>query len=186
MSYFRKLISNINLGQVLPSHLHIRYGRQGDDGVFRGIQYHVADGDVENIYQIIPERYRQDFNTLVMSINRDVPPHTDSGILASINLYVAAGNCETVFYAPKADGKVVTEQIANQTNGAIFDINCLDAVSKFTAKDGEAYILDVTHPHGVFNLANIAVQQRAVVLQTRIHSYDRVCEMLLETGYLDQ
>ena len=182
--FFSKLTKEITVGDLSPEHLHIRYGRPGADGVFRGIQYHTAAGDVSSIYQVIPEKYRMDFSPLLMSINRDVPPHTDSGILATINLYVTSGNCETVFYRPKPEGGVIAEKLPNQTNGAIFDINSLDRAASFMATDGESYILDVTHPHGVYNRSPVPVTRRALALQTRLHKYDDVCNMLVETGFL--
>ena len=182
--FFSKLTKEITVGDLSPEHLHIRYGRPGADGVFRGIQYHTAAGDVSSIYQVIPEKYRMDFSPLLMSINRDVPPHTDSGILATINLYVTSGNCETVFYRPKPEGGVIAEKLPNQTNGAIFDINSWDRAASFMATDGESYILDVTHPHGVYNRSPVPVTRRALALQTRLHKYDDVCNMLVETGFL--
>jgi len=184
MMFFSKLTKDISVGQLAPEHLHIRYGRPGPDGIFRGIQYHTAAGDVSSMYQILPEKYRTDFSPLLMSINRDVPPHTDSGILATINLYLTAGYCETVFYRPKPEGGIVAEKLPNQTNGAIFDINSLDKMASFTAQDGESYILDVTHPHGVYNRSPNPTVRRALALQTRIHNYDDVCNMLMETGFL--
>jgi hypothetical protein len=120
-----------------------------------------------------------------MSINRNIPPHTDSGILASLNFYLVTSNCRTVFYEPKKDAEIVQHQIPNQTNGRIFELDNLVQVDQFVANSGECYLLDVTKAHAVYNMSNEVVERKAFVLQTRIRSFSTVCDMLAKTGYIN-
>ena len=185
MDMFTKLSKNIPISRFETQTLWTRYGRPDDTGTFRGIQYHIAKGDFDGLYNVIPLRYRSDFAVLCMSINRSrIPPHTDSGILATINCYVETSGCVTRFWQLKKDQEPVTSKIANQTNGAIFDEACLESAAEFTAADGESWLLDVTKPHSVESSSDVPVARRALVLQTRTHSYNAVYDMLKETGYV--
>lgn len=128
---------------------YIQYG-QVHDGVFRGLVYNAVDSYThQQGLSIIPKKYRQCFSVSHLTINHgDITPHTDSGILTSVNVYLRAGGFKTTFYRPK-HADVVGNQIKNQTNGYVYDPGCLEAVGDFCAQDGEIWALDVSQIHGV-------------------------------------
>ena len=131
---YNKLESRIKFGETF-------------DGEFKGIEYfNVAD--VDFLFDILPVEHRDKFCATLMRINRDVPPHTDTGINVTINLYLKTNECITQFYKFKTDNPKVN-QVENQTNGFIFDENDLERTHNFMAENGEVWVLDVSQPHSV-------------------------------------
>jgi hypothetical protein len=59
--YYKQLVKVPNLANIEPINLHIQYGKNDEQGVFRGIQYYTALGNFALAYDVIPERYRTDF-----------------------------------------------------------------------------------------------------------------------------
>ena len=52
----------------------------------KGIDYKkIWSPEPEMMYKILPKKYWEDFYLTVMTINRNIPPHTDSDILTTIN-----------------------------------------------------------------------------------------------------
>jgi hypothetical protein len=145
----------------------------------KGIDYKkIWSPESEFIYGVLPERYWNDFHLTIMTINRDIPAHTDTEIITTINFYIKTDNCRTVFFEP-----IVEEprkfQIKNQTDGYIFNEEDLKEIDSFVAKDNEVWVLDVKKIHSVQGNPTL---RKAITLGTRIHNYEAVCEMLKETG----
>lgn len=157
----------------------VSYGVMADNE-FRGIQYFDVDKIVGlDFAKVIPEQYRKHFVLSVMRINTHIPPHTDSCIKVTINSYIKTEACRTVFYDVKNDAK--THQIANQTNGVIYEYRDLKPVDSFIANPGETWVLDVTKPHSVEPLTKFD-ERIAIAYGTADFTYDEVCEMLKQTG----
>lgn len=148
------------------------------DNEFKGIEYFNISFDTKNVLKIIPVRYQEDFCITLMKINTEVPPHTDTGIKATINLYYNTNNCVTTFYKFKDLARKY--QIDNQTNGYIYLEDDLEQTGSFQAKNYESWILDVSQPHSVKGGTN----RIALSLATNTYSYEQVCDMLNETGTL--
>lgn len=149
----------------------------------RGIQYyHIHTIDEEAIFSVIPERFQNDFCLTLMSVNCEIPPHTDSGILTTINFYIQTEDCETNFFEQRV-GKARTKQIENQTDGFIFDEADLELIGGFIAKPNEAWLLDVTKPHSVKPRGEIK-ERLALSLSTGDHDYQAVFNLLKEGNYL--
>jgi len=150
------------------------------------IKYSTVSVPFNDIFSIVPERYRDKFVVLVMEITGSIGPHTDSEILSTINIYVNPDDCTTSFYNIDADSNPTTIQIKNQTNGRVFNVSQLSLHDSFIAKTDEAWLLDVTNPHSVTSNKVDAsnVNRIAIVLQTKYYSFEQVQEMLKETGYL--
>ena len=117
-----------------------------------------------------------------MEISGNVPPHTDSKILSTINIYLKPDNCKTTFYEIVTDTPKTT-QVANQTNGKLFDLSSLKPIGEFVAKKDEAWLLDVSTPHSVTSTES-TINRIAVCLQSNKHATMQVKEMLAETGNL--
>lgn len=178
---FKKLKHDFTFNDYTPITNRVRYGKVWQ-GVFYGISYDVITTESNNkLFEVIPERYRDKFVLLSMNINGHARPHTDSGILASINFYVESQNAITKFYEINSKTPI-TSKIENQTNGELFDPNDLKECGEFVAKDGEAFILDVTKPHSV-TCTQYGIR-KALVLQTKHVPFDDVCKMLEETNNL--
>ena len=149
-----------------------------------GIDYKkIWSPDVEKLMSILPARYWKDFHLTVMTINRDIPAHTDTEIITTINYYLDAGgdDIDTIFFEPTVD-KPTTFQIENQTDGYIFKRDELKEIGRFRAKAMECWVLDVKKIHSVEG--TVTGVRKAVTLGTFVHKYEDVLEMLKETGCL--
>jgi hypothetical protein len=178
---FKKLKNTFTFNDYRTLGNQVRYGKVRD-GIFYGISYDIVPLESNHkLFEVIPAQHRDKFVLLSMEINCHARPHTDSGILATINFYVESQNAITTFYKIKTD-KPETSKIENQTNGELFELTDLEEYDKFTAKDGEAFILDVTNPHSV-TCTQYGIR-KALVLQTKEFSYNEVCKMLEETNNL--
>jgi hypothetical protein len=175
---FIKLNKNINVPEFNSKTEIIEYAGK--------IKYSTVFLPFNDIFSLVPERYRGEFIVLVMEITGSISPHTDSGILTTINIYNNPDDCTTTFYDIPKDIKIDTMQVKNQTNGKVFKETHLSFYDSFVAKKDEAWLLDVTNPHSVTsNKTGIStINRTAVVLQTKFYSFDQVKEMLKETGYL--
>jgi hypothetical protein len=117
-----------------------------------------------------------------MEINTMIPPHTDSGIKAAINVYLQTEDCVTQFY-DIASENANTYQLTTQTNGVIYEEADLVKSASFIAKPGEIWVLDVTKPHSVKPQGDIK-KRVAVTLATDAYDFDQVCDLLKERGVL--
>jgi hypothetical protein len=142
--------------------------------------YSKVSTPLNDIFSLIPDRYRSDFTLRLMKITGNIPPHTDSGILTTINIYVKPDRCKTSFYKIITDSPE-TMQIENQTNGEIFSLNSLTKIGEFVAEKDEAWLLDVSIPHSVVSRES-TVDRIAVCLQSAKHDMSAVTEMLIETN----
>lgn len=149
-----------------------------------GIDYKkVWSPDESKLLSIIPEQYRKDFHLTVMTINRDIPAHTDTEIITTINFYLETGgeDIDTIFFEPTVTNPKKF-QIENQIDGYIFDRSELREVGRFRAKPMECWILDVKKIHSVEG--NVTGVRKAVTLGTFVHKYNDVVKMIEETGCL--
>jgi hypothetical protein len=152
-----------------------------EDGEKKGIDYKkIWSPDTEKLYSVVPRRYWDDFHLTVMTINRAIPPHTDTEIITTINFYIETGGARTVFYEPAVDNPR-TVQIENQTDGYIYYPEDLKEVDSFVAKDYEIWCLDVKKIHSV---EGDVTSRKAVTMGTFKHKYEDVVEMFKETGSL--
>lgn len=151
-------------------------------GEKKGIDYKkIWSPDAESLLSVIPKRYWDDFHLTLMTINREIPPHTDTEIVTTINFYIqSGGEARTVFFEPTVDNPRTT-QVENQTDGFIYFIEDLKEVDSFTAKDFDIWVLDVKKIHSVEGDVTL---RKAVTLGTFVHKYDAVVDMLKETGCL--
>lgn len=182
MESFKKLNTKFTANDYDVLSSRIKFG-ETINHEFKGIEYFNIDyKDVESLFRIIPFQHRDNFCLTLMKINTEVPPHTDTGINATINFYLQTDNCITQFYNIKTD-KPKTNQVDNQTNGFIFNKNDLTETGSFIAERNDVWILDVTKPHSVTPKGAIA-ERLGLSLATNSYSYDDVCNMLIETGNL--
>lgn len=172
VSMFIKLKNTIHVSEYEIKQHVVSYGNR--------ISYAVVSTPLNDIFSLVPERYRKDFVLLIMEISGNVPPHTDSKILSTINVYLKPDNCKTTFYELITDTPK-TMQVANQTNGKLFDLSGLKVLGEFVADKDEAWLLDVTIPHSVTSTES-SINRIAVCLQSNKHNMDKVKEMLTETG----
>jgi hypothetical protein len=162
----------------------IKYGIHVNNK-FNGIYYNDVrnKSNFVNAFDIIPERYREDFFLVQLIATSVIPPHTDSEIQATINFYIDTGNYTTKFYKIK-DFENRKFHIATQTTGSIFFEHQLDTIEMFDANPKDIYLLNVTVPHSVVtnNNTDSSVTRTALSLQTKKHNFNTVLEMLKETN----
>lgn len=147
----------------------------------KGIVYHNVDFDKFNIFDILPKKYEDYFFATLMCINTEIPPHTDSDIKSTINIYLKTDNCLTQFYKFKTNTPK-TEQVDNQTDGFIFDESDLEKTSSFIAKPNEAWLLDVSQPHSVIPQGEFK-DRMAVAISSSLE-YSVVYDILKDEGYI--
>jgi hypothetical protein len=173
---FKQLNRSIKISEYQLLETQSKFGIEVD-GQFKGIHYRYADSpDFDKVYELVPKAYRQHFCLSVMMINEVIPPHTDSGIKAVINLYLKPDNCSTQFYKFK-DCVPSTKQVANQTDGFIFNEDDLVKTRSFIAKPNEVWLLDVTQPHSVTPLGDFT-ERVVVTMATQKYSYNEVLDII--------
>ena len=124
------------------------YGKNRNE-TFVGINYSmVATPDAELVYSVIPKSYRKDFYLALMEVNTFIPPHVDTGVLSAINFYIKSDKCTTQFY----DFKPTVDKSRVDTKGYVYDIKDLDEADAFVAQDGDAFLLDTTKIHAVWDM----------------------------------
>jgi hypothetical protein len=181
---FAKLKNNFNIDHFVERDKIISFGLIVDEE-FQGIEYKkVVSKHAFEIFNTIPAEYRRLFDIQLMKINREIPPHTDSKISCAINFFIKTKDCVTKFYN-FGNSNPDQIQIENQTNGFIF--NEKDLIwegDSFTAKSGEAWVLDVTKPHSVHPVDSGNPERIAITLATKSFTFDQVCMMLRATNNL--
>tara|TARA_B100001094_G_scaffold286264_1_gene300918 strand:- start:598 stop:1134 length:537 start_codon:yes stop_codon:yes gene_type:complete len=147
------------------------------DNEFKGIKYCNAFVSFSNTYSdfVSLDAFKNARKT-VMTINREIPPHTDSGVQCVINIYTRTSNCLTQFYdiVGEPDGF----QIENQTDGQIFDLDALVPADSFVAEVGDVILLNVKAPHSVKPLTSAPVDREALCFQSRALSFHQVLALL--------
>jgi hypothetical protein len=170
----------IEAGRVL-----IKYGIH-DNNKFNGIYYNDIRNKYNfiNAFDVIPRRYREDFFLVQLIATSVIPPHTDSDTKATINFYIDTGNYTTKFYKFKNKVEASSYKLPTQTDGSIFFEHDLEVVNSFDAEPNDIYLLNVAVPHGVIanSNTNSSVIRNVLSLQTNLHSFDAVLEMLKETN----
>lgn len=177
---FRKLKYNYTVGEYNIKDTQMSFGETIDDKFF-GIKYCYADVKNNILDSILPKEYHKFFFMTIMQINREIPPHTDSGIKSTINFYIKTDDCLTQFYKFNTD-KPKTKQVENQSDGYIFDLDDLIPTESFIAKPNEGWVLDVTKPHSVIPQSEF--KERLAVAFSSELEYDVVCDILKDEGYL--
>ena len=148
------------------------------DNKFYGYSSYFVDEDISNkLLAIIPEKYKNDFDPILISVNVvDLPPHIDNHIKASINFYIDTAEGTTRFHKIK-DGIVPDiKKLPNQTDGAIYREEDLDIISFFKAEYGDIYVLDIKQIHSVKCKPNLI--RTAYSLTTAKYSFEEVVNIL--------
>jgi hypothetical protein len=196
MNNFTKLKKQFNISEYTQGTENIHFTQTIDNIRYGSIYYQVTSPSLDEIFSVIPERYRNDFDSALMVINSVLFPHTDEGVNVGINFYVNTDPSVTQFYTTNAPS---ISRLENQkTTGAIYDPSTLTATDSFIAENTDAYILDITkihsvipqqqymqqYTHDVTGYPNGALNNNRVVicLLTNKHSYADVVAMLEETG----
>jgi len=172
---FIKLNKNIPLSNYTIKSSLATYGKR--------IEYSTVLEPFNEVFSVIPERYRNKFIVLVMKITGNVPTHTDYKAVSTINVYLNPDNCITQFYDLNGE----PNNIRSVNNAKVFEKSQLIPRDSFVAQKDEAWLLDVTKIHEVCSLKETqipSVNRVAIVLQTARYSFEQVKEMLKETGYI--
>ena len=153
---------------------------------------------------LVPAHYRNDFYLSLLRSTTGVPPHKDSEIRATINIYIQGGGYSTHFYDTKNETVTgssiqsdvhinIEDHYENEDDAEAathYDYEDVIQKSSFKAKNGSAYLLDVTQIHSVepFNIENVNKpdddknERLAFTFATAEHSFADVHRMLKETG----
>lgn len=179
---FKRLIKDFPISTYQLQDRKIGFGSTVD-GEFKGIEYyHATTPDYQRMFDVVPVAYQSSFCLLLMRANCSIPPHTDSGILTTINFYIRTECCDTEFYQIVHDRPRLT-QVSGQTDGHIFNSHDLRMTGLFRAHPNQAWILDVSQPHSVLPRMEFS-ERLAFSLSTADYDYKTVCNFLKETGNL--
>jgi hypothetical protein len=171
--YFKKLKNGFEYCEFPQENIFQFYGTEG-----KGLTYFNVENTNNHLFKIIKEPYRKYFRMFALKINTpNVPAHTDSNILTSINFYIHASNCKTSFYKIKNQDYRETK-LENQTNGRIYEIKDLDEEDSFVAEDKDIYVLDVTRPHSVINLSSFNQDRLVLCIQSAVVSFEKAFSVL--------
>jgi len=174
---FCKLKNTFDIGKYTIEKEQMFFGEKG-----KGIGYYHVDLAKKNeLMNLIPKKYHDNFSITMMKVNTEIPPHTDSGIKSTINFYIETGNCLTQFYKLTTD-KPKTKQVQNQSDGMIYNEDDLARTTSFVAEPGEAWLLDVTVPHSVKPGGNF--KERLAIAMSSTLCYDEVKEILTIAGQI--
>jgi hypothetical protein len=159
-----------------PGSLITSFGEVIDDE-FKGINYRDAFVQFSNTFSdfVLIDAFKNARKT-VMTINREIPPHTDSGVQCVINIYTRTSDCLTQFY--DIVGEPGGFQIKNQTDGQIFDLRSLEPADSFVAEVGDVILLNVKTPHSVKPLTSAPVDREALCFQICLLSFDQILALL--------
>jgi hypothetical protein len=155
---------------------YVKYGL-GEGCGFKGIRYTdfvTRSLQEKTLLGLIPEKHRKDFRLSLMSINRDILPHTDSDTKTAINWYLTAGGYKTSFCMPKHGAR--SFKLPTQTDGVVYDFSDVIINKTFEAEDGDIYVLDVTKLHCV-QKDDGELDRIALNLATNIH-FKEVLDLL--------
>lgn len=179
---FKRLTKDFPISQYQIQDRKIGFGSTVD-GEFQGIEYYYAESaDRRRMFDVIPAEYQSSFCLLLMRANCLIPPHTDSGILTTVNFYIRTDYCDTEFYQVVHDRPRLS-QVGGQTDGHIIDYRDLCMTGLFRAHPGQAWVLDVSQPHSVLPRGEFS-ERLAFSLSTADYDYATVCKFLTSTGNL--
>ena len=167
--YFKKLNLQFNIPSYKVGKKLDQYGFDINNK-FNGLWY--SDIKINGELNLIPERYKSDFDISLLEANSFILPHSDSGSTSVINFYIETNNCATQFYEVKDDAKPY--QIDNQTNGFVYDLNDLVEKASFIAEPKDIYILDVSKVHSVIPLHDGQINRKAICLSTNKFKFDEL------------
>ena len=168
--YFKKLNYNFKINNYIIENYITSYKLNSEKDFFKGLIYHTIDKSNDQLFDIIPSKYKNLFKIAHLKINCDARPHIDNGIKTSINFYLKTNNCKTSFYSfinPKLPKTIP------------LDISNLKEEDSFVAKKNEVWILDVSKPHSVISINNVFENRIAICLQTGLN-FQIVLKMLNE------
>jgi hypothetical protein len=173
--YFEKLKTKFTLTEFQSVEERVSYGKRISYTKVKTPHRHL-------LYSTILEEYRKLFGLTLMRITDQVPPHTDSRIKTCINFYIKTENARTIFYEP-ISSKLDKFQVANQTDGFVYDAKNLQEVTSFTAQPGDAFVLNVTKIHSVLS-PNPISERIALTLGTEME-FTNVLRILYATSNLE-
>jgi hypothetical protein len=103
-----------------------------------------------------------------------IGPHMDHGPKCVLNWYYNSNDCITYFHVKKPNAKGIV--LAGETEPNVFYSHEVTKVNEFTAKDNEAYLLNVSEIHSV--LSNQEGVRRFVSLGWSKYCFDDVLESI--------
>lgn len=170
--YFHKLKIKCPPQQFTVKELVGSYGNR--------ISYYNFESDFD-LFSFLPEKYRKLFFSRYLEVTGNLPPHTDSGILCTINFYIQPSNCITSFWTV-TNSSAKPYQLVNQTNGKIFPYEALQYENSFYAEENDIWLLDVSKPHSV--LCPNSTVRKALCLSSPVVTYEECRQIFLDTQQL--
>jgi hypothetical protein len=136
----------------LPCCTRALIGQYGiiEKGQFHGISYYKAEDWVRELLlnSFVPKQLHSQFTAAFMVINtKYAPPHTDSGILMTINYYVETADAVTKIW--KTNDSTTRIKLSAESDGFIYDETTLDFTGSFKANPFDAWALKVKDIHSV-------------------------------------
>jgi hypothetical protein len=169
-SLFKKLAVAANIDfKILDKRIEFELDSAG-----RRIQYsNVSSRYVDNFIAGLGHHGKH-FYTSFVSVETNVPPHTDIVDRVNINFYIETGNYCTTFY--RSDDNSARFTYADHGDGHAYRIEELEPVDSFVAQPGDVYILNGKNIHGV--ACTTPTPRKFLQVSTNQLEYDQVLEIL--------
>ena len=142
----------------LPCSTNNLLGQYGimEKGHFQGISYYKVEDWIKEVLlnSFVPKQLHSNFSAAFMLINtKYAPPHTDSGILMTVNYYIKTSDAVTKFW--KANDSTKYMKLTAESDGFIYDETTLDYTGSFKADSCDVWALKVTDIHSVESEDNV-------------------------------
>jgi hypothetical protein len=143
------------------------------------IQYfNVFSKYVDNFIESLGD-HSQYFYSSFVSVETNVPPHTDIIDKVNINFYIETNGYKTTFYNSKDDSLKLV--YADHGDGHVYRIDDLEEVDSFVAVPGDVYILNGKCIHGVNSIDKLP--RKFIQVSTSKLEYDQVLDILSNLCY---
>ena len=114
------------------------------------------------------------FHTSFVSIDAEVPPHTDIVDQVSINFYIETGGYQTRFY--QGNDHAQGRTYADHGDGHVYDLDQLTELDAFVALPGDVYLLNGKCIHAVTGTGSQS--RKFVQVSSSDLLYEQVLDML--------
>lgn len=169
-SLFKKLSAAADIDfKILDTRIEFELDNNGHKIQYSNVYSQYLDNFIASLGD-----YSKHFYSSFVSIETNVPPHTDIVDRVNINFYIETGNYKTTFYKSNEGNSKFT--YADHGDGYAYRIEELEEIDSFVAKPGDVYILNGKIIHGVSSAE--CLPRKFLQVSANDLEYDQVLEIL--------
>ena len=169
-SLFKKLAVSADIDfKILDKKIEFELDSQGHKIQYFNVSSRYADNFIASLGE-----HSKHFYTSFVSVDTNVPPHTDIVDRVNINFYIETGNYQTTFYTGPDNSSKIT--YADHGDGHAYRMEELTPIDSFVAVPGDVYMLNGKTIHGV--ACADPAPRKFLQVSTNQLEYDQVLEIL--------